>query len=282
MRPVRIFVDSTADLSPELLEKYHITLMPLYVTLGDTTYKDFVEVNATDIFDYCAKNKALPKTAAVSVSDYLDAFRPVVEDGYDIVHFTICSDMSSCYQNACLAAEQLGHVWVIDSRNLSTGIGQLALAAAELSEQGKSADEIFDEVSSLIPRLDVSFVLSSLDFLHKGGRCSGVAALGANVLKLKPCIEVSGGKMVVGKKYRGNYEKCVHEYIKDRLEGHTDIDLHRIFFTYTAVEPELIAALKKEIASYLPFEEILLTEAGSTISGHCGPCCLGILYLHKA
>ena len=281
MRPVRIFVDSTADIPSEIMKKYNITLMPLYVTLGDTTYKDVVEVNASDIFDYCEKNKTLPKTAAVSVSDYLDAFGPVVEEGSDIVHFTICSDMSSCYQNACLAAEQLGHIRVVDSRNLSSGIGLLAIAASEMAAAGKSSDEIFDEITSMIPQLDVSFVLNDLNYLYKGGRCSGVAALGANVLKLKPCIEVVNGKMGVGKKYRGSFEKCVHEYIKDRLEGKTNIDTHRMFFTYTAVDPSIVAALKKEIASYQPFEELLLSEAGSTISGHCGPCCLGILYLHK-
>ncbi|HPW00452.1 MAG TPA: DegV family protein [Oscillospiraceae bacterium] len=280
-RPIRIFTDSTADLSPELIEKFNITVLPLYITLGDRTYRDLVEINATDIFNHYHEYKELPKTAAVSVQDYIDAFSAAVADGFDVIHLTISSEFSACYQNARLAAEEVGHVWVVDSRNLSTGIGQLVLMAAELAARGHSAPLIADYVAKSVGRVDSSFVLSSLEFLYKGGRCSGVAALGANLLQLKPCIEVVNGKMAVGKKYRGNFEKCCEEYIADRLKDRDDIDLHRIFFTWTAVDPKLIHALEKKIRSYQPFKEVLVTEAGSTISGHCGPCCLGILYLHK-
>lgn len=281
MRTVRIFTDSTADLSPELIKKYNITVMPLYVTLGEKTYKDMLEVSAKDIFSFCSAGGELPKTAAVSIGDYVEAFKPVVEAGSSILHFTISSDFSACYQNAVLAAKDIGHIFVVDSRNLSTGIGQLVIMAAELAESGMAAEDIYQNVLAAVPRLDVSFVLNDLKYLYKGGRCSGVAALGANVLKLKPCIEVVDGKMQVGKKYRGAFEKCAEEYIKDRLSGKTDIDLHRIFLTWSGCDAKLIKKLAGVIKKCLPFEEVLITEAGSTISGHCGPGCLGVLYLHK-
>jgi DegV family protein with EDD domain len=280
-RPIRIFTDSTADLSPELIEKYSLTVLPLYITLGDRTYRDMVEITASDIFKHYEEYKELPKTSAVSVQDYTEAFSVAVAQGFDVIHFTISSEFSACYQNACLAAAEVGNVWVVDSRNLSTGIAQLVLMAAELAARGHSAPLIADYVAKSVDRVDTSFVLSSLEFLHKGGRCSGIAALGANLLQLKPCIEVVDGKMTVGKKYRGNFEKCCEEYLADRLKDRDDIDTHRIFFTWTAVDPKLLHSLEKKIRSYQPFKEVLVTEAGSTISGHCGPCCLGILYLHK-
>ena len=282
MRPIKIFVDSTADLSPELIEKYDLTVIPLYVTIGGRAYKDMYEISAKDIFDNYDKTKELPKTSAVSVTDYIEAFRPAVEEGFDIIHFAISSDFSACYQNACIAAEELGHVYPVDSRNLSTGIAQLALLAAEEAAKGETdAEHIAEYIRTVIPRVDVSFVLNNLEFLHKGGRCSGVAALGANLLKLKPCIEVVGGKMSVGKKYRGSFEKCAAEYVRDRIAGDDSIDLHRIFLTWSGCDRALIDSLKEDIKSYQNFEEVIDTEAGSTISGHCGPGCLGVLYIHK-
>ncbi len=281
MRKVKIYADSTADLPQYVIEKYGITVIPLYVTIGGETYHDGVDIFAKDIFDNFAKTKELPKTAAVTMADYVEVFSKDVNDGYDIIHFAICSEMSSCYHNACLAAEELGHIYPIDSKNLSTGIGLMAIAAAELAEKGEDAESIVEKINAMREKVDVSFLLGRLEFLHKGGRCSGVAALGANVLGLKPCIEVVDGKMTVGKKYRGNYDKCAAEYIKERLKDNDTVDLHRIFFTYTGISDELIETLVNDIKSYLPFEEVLISEAGSTISGHCGPGCLGILYCHK-
>ena len=255
MRPIKIFVDSTADLSPELIEKYDLTVIPLYVTIGGRAYKDMYEISAKDIFDNYDKTKELPKTSAVSVTDYIEAFRPAVEEGFDIIHFAISSDFSACYQNACIAAEELGHVYPVGSRNLSTGIAQLALLAAEEAAKGETdAEHIAEYIRTVIPRVDVSFVLNNLEFLHKGGRCSGVAALGANLLKLKPCIEVTDGKMGVGKKYRGSFEKCASEYIRDRLRDDDTVDLHRIFLTWSGCDRELIDSLKEEIKSYHNFE----------------------------
>ncbi|MBQ2796021.1 MAG: DegV family protein [Oscillospiraceae bacterium] len=281
IRPIKIISDSTADLPKELIEKYDIEVLPLLVTLGENSYKDGIEICAQDIFKYYEDNKILPKTSAVSVAEYTDAFSRWVEKGYDVIHFCISSSMSACYQNACIAAVELGHVWSIDSANLSSGIGLQVLLAAELAAKGESAEVIAREVNEAKSRVDASFILNQLEFLHKGGRCSGVAALGANLLKLKPCIEVVEGKMKVGKKYRGAYEKCALEYVRDRLEGNDNIDTRRIFLTWTGLDEKLIKEIHKEIKKYHKFDEIIVNEAGSTITGHCGPGTFGVLYYRK-
>lgn len=281
MRPIKILTDSTSDLSKELLEKYDIEVIPLTVTLGENSYKDGLEISAEDIFESYEKNKILPKTSAVSVAEYTEIFSGWVEKGYDIVHFTISSSMSACYQNACIAAVDVGHVWTIDSANLSTGIGLQVLMAAELAAEGESAEVISRQIAEAKTRVDASFILNQLEFLHKGGRCSGVAALGANLLKLKPCIGVEGGAMKVGKKYRGSFEKCALEYVKDKLDGNDNIDTRRIFLTWTGVDQKLLKEIEKEMKKYHKFGEILVTEAGSTVSGHCGPGTFGVLYFRK-
>lgn len=281
MRPIKIISDSTADLPKELIEKYDIEVLPLSVTLGENSYKDGLEISAQDIFKYYEETKGLPKTSAVSVLEYTEAFTPWVEKGYDIIHFTISSTMSSCYQNACIAAVELGHVWSIDSANLSSGIGLQVVLAAELAAKGESAEVIAKHIAEAKTRVDASFILNQLEFLHKGGRCSGVAALGANLLKLKPCIEVCEGSMKVGKKYRGAYEKCALEYVRDRLENNDNIDTKRIFLTWTGVDEKLIKEIAKEIKKCKKFDEIIINEAGSTITGHCGPGTFGVLYFRK-
>ena len=198
-----------------------------------------------------------------------------------MIHFTISSEMSSCFQNASLAASELDQVYVIDAENLSTGIGQLVLEAAIMARQGVAAEDIADHLNQLKKKLDVSFVLDTLEYLYKGGRCSGVAALGANLLSLKPCIEVADGKMRVGKKYRGNLEKCIEKYIRDRLADVDSLDLRRIFITHSNMDQAIVDRMQKVVEDCAPFQEILQTKAGCTISCHCGPNCIGILFFRK-
>ena len=279
---VYVSADSTCDLSRELVEKHGIGITPLYIVMGEESLKDGLECTPADIFAAVERTGQLCSTAAVSMADYMDFFGEKLKEYDEIVHFTISSEMSACYQNACLAAEDFaGRVCVVDSRNLSTGIGHLVLCAAELAAEGEGGAEIKAAVDEKKAKLNVSFVLETLNYIHKGGRCSAVAALGANLLGLRPCIEVRDGKMGVGKKYRGNLKKALSAYVRDRLADTETLDLSRIFVTHSAADDGIaqeVAALVKELA---PFEEVLITTAGSTISNHCGPNCLGILYYNK-
>ena len=280
-RRVKITADSTCDLSDALLRRYHVTLVPLYVSLGDRSYRDKFEISPAELYAYVDRTGILPKTSAVTVKDYVDLFTPYAIAGREVVHFTISSSMSACYQNAVNAAKELGNVRVIDSANLSTGIGQLVVRAAELAEEGLDADRIVGEIEALIPKVETSFIIDTLKYLHKGGRCSSVAALGANLLSLKPCIEVRNGAMGVGKKYRGSLEKCLAAYVADRLEGRTDIDCRRLFVTHSALPPHVAETVMKLAGKLLPFEEILETDANCTVCTHCGPGTLGIIFLTK-
>ena len=280
-RQVKITADSTCDLSDAVLEKYDIDLIPLYITLGEQSYRDKFEVAPESLYAYVDKTGHLPKTSAVPMKDYLDRFTPYKLAGRSVIHFTISSSMSACYQNAVYAAKQLGNVYVIDSANLSTGIGQLVMRAAELAQSGLDAERIVETVTQMIPKVETSFIIDTLKYLHKGGRCSAVAALGANLLSLKPCIEVRDGAMGVGKKYRGNLEKCLLSYVNDRLQNRTDIDPHRIFVTHSQLSPHLVSTVIKQVKKLVPFEEVIETDANCTVCTHCGPGTLGIVFLRK-
>lgn len=281
MKPIKITCDSTCDLTAELYEKYRVHPLPLEVNMGEASYRDGVDVSAEQIFEFVAKSGELPKTSAVSVGTYLDAFGEYVAAGCQVVHISLSSELSSSYQNACIAAEAVGDVFVVDSRSLSSGSGHLVLTAAELAQAGLSACEVAAALEDMKGRLDVSFVLQTLEYLRKGGRCSAVAAFGANVLKLRPEIQVTDGKMGVGRKYRGNAEKSILDYVRGRLEGRTDIQHDRIFVTHSGVEPEILEKVKALVKELQPFEEILETRAGCTISSHCGPGCLGVLFFRN-
>ena len=280
---IKISADSTCDLSPALIAQYGIDITPLYIVRGEETLRDGVDIVPEEIYDYVRKTGQLCHTAAVNVSDYITFFKTQLETHDAIIHFTISSDMSGCYQNACIAAQDFpGRVFPVDSRNLSTGIGHLVLDAAIMAAEGKlTAQEIVDVLNEKKAKLDVSFVLDTLEFLKAGGRCSAVAAFGANLLGLKPSIEVKDGGMGVGKKYRGNINKCYVQYIKDRLSGRDDIDTKRIFITDSGLSEEVRAELEEVVRSCQPFEEVHHTQAGCTVSQHCGPGCMGILYYHK-
>ncbi len=273
--------DSTCDLSPELKERYNIQILPLGVTLGGKTYKDGEEITPDEIYEHHAKTGELPKTTAANVGESMDFFTKFTEQGKAVIHFTISSSMSSTYSNACLAAAELDNVYVIDSKNLSTGNGLLVVSAAEMALKGMEAKAIAEEIEKLVPRVDASFVIDSLEYLHKGGRCSAVAMLGANLLKLKPCIEVKGGAMGVGKKYRGRYADVLKTYVAERLENIEDIELDRIFVTHAGCDDEIVNAVVEQVKKTAPFKEVFLTRAGCTISSHCGKDTLGVLFIRK-
>ena len=279
---IRISADSTCDLSPELIEKYDIRITPLYIVRDGQSLVDGKDITPDEIYAHVNSGGGMCSTAAVSVYDYEEFFRKELESADAVVHFHISGDMSACYQNACIAAAEVGNVYPVDARNLSTGIGLLVLEAAELAQKGElTAREIQQRMEQRRELLDVSFLVEQLGYLRKGGRCSSVAALGANMLSLRPCIQVKDGKMGVGKKYRGAYQKCLLQYVKERLEGRDDIDLHRIFITESGgFTPEEVAEVEAAVRSYQPFEEVLHTRAGCTVSSHCGPRTLGILYFH--
>lgn len=275
---IKITSDSTSDLGQELLRRYDVSVFPLAVAMGGRDYHDGVDITPDDIYRHVAAGGELPKTAAVNLAQYQDFWKDFSADYDAVIHLNISAEFSSCYQNACLAAESFDNVYVVDSRNLSTGHGLLVVKAAELAEQGEAAAEIVRVLRETVDKIDASFILDQLEYLKKGGRCSSVVALGANLLKLKPCIEVREGKMSVGKKYRGTYEKCLLEYITDRLEGRTDLELDRIFITHSGLDEALLKAAVNRVRELQPFREICVTVAGSTISSHCGPNTIGVLF----
>ena len=278
---IRISSDSTCDLSRDYLLTHQVELVPLYTFKGGKTFRDGVDITPADIFEHVAAGGDLCSTAANNVEDYHDVFSRLLEDCDAVIHITISLDFSSCYQNACVSAEDFpGKVFVVDSRNLSTGHGHVVCEAVKMAEAGElGPEEIAESLRELTSRVDASFLLDRLDYMVKGGRCSMVAALGANLLKLKPYIEVVDGKMRVGKKYRGSFEKCILEYVKDKLQGRDDLVLERIFITHTPVQAGLVEKVRAAIIQYAPFAEIIETEAGCTISCHCGPGTLGILFI---
>lgn len=274
--------DSTCDLSAELRERYNVSIIPLGVTLGDKTYFDGVDIVPDDIYAHHTKTGELPKTTAANVGDCIDYFKPFADAGKTVIHIALSAEFSSTYNNACLAASEFENVYVVDSRNLSTGNGLLVIAAAEMAQSGMEAAEIVEKLNALAPCVDASFVIDKLDYLHKGGRCSALAMLGANVLKLKPCIEVKNGKMGVGKKYRGKYSAVLKEYVAERLADTENIDLDRVFVTHAGVDSEIVNAVVEQVKEIAPFKEVFMTRAGCTISSHCGADTLGLLFVRKS
>ncbi len=274
--------DSTTDLGAELIERYNVKIIPLGVTLGDKTYRDGIDINPDDIYEHHRKTGELPKTTASNVGECIDFFNEVTADGSAVIHFTICSKMSSTYNNACLAAQEFEDVYVVDTFNLSTGGGLLVIAAAEMAKAGMPAEQIVEEIKKLVPCVDASFVIDNLEYLHKGGRCSALSVLGANLLKLKPCIEVKNGTMGVGKKYRGRYEDTLKQYVAERLADKDNIMLDRVFVTHAGCDPKIVEQVTEQVKQTLDFKEVFVTRAGCTISSHCGADTLGVLFIRKS
>jgi DegV family protein with EDD domain len=278
---IKILSDSTCDLYPEQLEKYNITLVPLTIIKDGKAYSDGVTITPAEIFAHVAAGGDLCTTTAMNAGEYADWFSKYAGDYDGVIHVNIGSSFSSSYQNACLAAEEFENVRVIDSQNLSTGQGLVVLKACELAKTCESLDDLKAQLDEFTQKVEASFLLDQLKYMVKGGRCSSVVALGANLLNLKPCIEVKDGKMSVVKKYRGNYAKCLASYVKDRLHDRDDLDRGTLFVTRTPVTDECLEAVKTAVDTYADFETIYWTEAGCTVSCHCGPGTLGVLFVRK-
>lgn len=278
---IKIISDSTCDLSAQMIADNDITITPLTVVKGDEQFKDGVTITPAEIFAHVAAGGDLCTTAANSIGEYADVFEKYCPEYDGVIVITLGSGFSACYQNACLAAEDFPNVRVVDSQNLTTGQGMVVLKACELAKNANDLDALAAELRAFTEKVEASFVVDKLDYLVKGGRCSSAAALGANLLNLKPCIEVKGGKMTVGKKYRGNYAKCLVNYAKERLEGREDIDTDTLFITRTVIDDDAYAAVVDAAKQNSSFEKLYETTAGCTISCHCGPGTLGIVFVRK-
>lgn len=278
---IKVLSDSTCDLPKELVEKYDITIIPLTVVKNGESFSDGVSITPAEIFDHVAAGGSLCSTSAINATEYAKYFAKYASDYDGVIHVNIGSEFSCSYQNAVLGAEEFENVCVIDSRNLSTGQGLVVLEACKLSESCSSLEEIREKLIAFTEKVEASFLLDRLDYMVKGGRCSSAAALGANLLSLKPCIEVKNGKMSVVKKYRGSYSKCLAAYVKDRLSNRDDLRWDTLFVTRTPVSNECLAAVSETVAQFNNFEETYWNEAGCTVSCHCGPGTLGVLFVRK-
>lgn len=280
---VLISADSTCDIGDELKNMHEISFYPFHVILDGVDYQDNVTIKPDEIFETYWKRKILPKTSAINVAEYVEYFRPMVEAGYEVIHLNLGGALSSAHQNCLLAAKELGNIYPIDSYNLSTGIGHLVLQACDMVKKGYFASDIVAELEQMRGNVHSSFILDTLEFMRAGGRCSSVVAIGASLLNLKPCIEVdnTSGAMSVGKKYRGNLDKVLVKYTKDKLAEYDQIDTKRIFITHSGIDKNYIDLVKETICETIQFDEIYTTRASCTISSHCGPNTLGILFMTK-
>lgn len=280
-KPVVITADSTCDLSQELKDRYQIHIIPLTILLGGESYLDGVEFSTEDIYTRYRGDGTLPKTSAPSIQQFIDFFTPFLEKGFEVVHLDISSELSVSFNNARLAAMELEGVYPVDSRMLSTGVGLLCLEGASCRDKGMSAADIAAHLESLTDKVDTSFVLDTLEFMWKGGRCSGVAALGANLLHLKPGLEMKDGKLGVYKKYRGGIQSVYRQYVKERL-ANKDIRPEHVFITDSGEVPqETLEELAAIVHEAVPGAQVHNTKAGCTVTSHCGPKTLGVLFLRK-
>lgn len=280
MKKIAISLDSACDLSKELIEKYDFKIIPFGVNLGDKFFYDG-EITPEEIFEYADNNKTLPKTNAVNEESFKEHFAKILNDYDAIIHFDISSEMSSAYQNAVNASKNFKNVYVVDSRTLSTAISLEAIYAKKLTETMDDPAKIVELVKKRIPAVQASFVIERLDYLYKGGRCSGLALLGANLLKIRPEIEVLNGNMKNTEKFRGKMADCVTKYCRATLEKYNHPDKSVIFITHSVADKELVDAAKAVVSEY-GFENVYETTAGCTVSSHCGKNTLGILYINDA
>ena len=282
---VKILSDSTCDLSQELLDKYHINILPLHVLLGEKDHKDGIDITPDEIFQWSDVNKTTPKTAAPTIEDAVECMRPLLQDGSELLCFAISGSMSASLNVMRLAGEELEaqeRVFPFDSQNLSTGIGLLVIEAACMVQEGMETKEIVQRLKELRPKVRSSFVVDTLTYLHRGGRCSGMAALAGGMLKLHPKIVVMEGKMDVSKKYRGSLPKVVKAYTQDLEEQLKKARPERVFITHSGCDPKIVKEVECYLRSLSVFQEILETRAQGVISSHCGPGTLGVLFIEDA
>ena len=281
MAKIILTSDSTSDLSLELKDKLNLHIVPLIVNIEGKEHKDGVDIDSDFIYDSVARTGVLPKTAALSIGEFTEFFNSVRESEDDIIlHFSISSGFSSSYQNSVLAASDMKNVYAFDSFNLSTGIGLQILEADRLIKEGLDIEDIIMRLQEYKERVDASFIIDKLDYLQKGGRCSAVTGLVANLLHLKPCIEVIDGKMGVGKKYRGNFERVLSQYVNDKLTS-GEFETEEVFVTHAGVDMDIVNTVVEKVKSYNIFKNVYVTRAGATISSHCGRNTLGVLFVKK-
>lgn len=278
---IKITADSTCDLSREIVERYNVGIVPLHVIMDGKSYSDGVDVTPEDIFAHVAKTGVLPTTAAPSVEEYINYFQPLLKEYDAVIHINISSKASSSYDNALAAAKEVkGKVYPVDSYALSTGQGLLVLKACDLAAEGKKPKEIVDILNGLRANVNTSFVPDALDYLHKGGRCSLAALMGAKVLKLHPMIDMKDGKLYAKKKYIGGIERCLKNYVAELASEYRHYDKTRCFITHSSCEKELVDKIKEQVQSLFSFDEILETVAGCVVTGHCGKNTLGVLFIY--
>ena len=279
---VKVISDSTCDLTKELLEEYNISILPLHVMLGEQDLLDGVTVTPDDIYKWADENKTTPKTSAPSIEDAIDILKPHLDNGDEIIYFSISKEMSTSINVINLAVDELeatDRVFVIDSANLSTGVGHLVLEAAIMSKEGIAAKDIAAKVEELKPRVRASFVVDTLTYLHRGGRCGSVAALAGGVLKLHPKIVVENGKMSATKKYRGKMDSVILSYAKDMEEDYRNAKTDRVFITHSGCDDKILESVRSYLEELNIFKEIIITRAGGVISSHCGYGTVGVLYI---
>ncbi len=283
MRKVRIITDSTNDLSTEILQEYEISIVPLYVDFGEESYKDGQELTTDRLFQMVDEKGILPKTSAPSPYDFTEVYKEYINQEFDIVMITISSEISSTYQNAVLAASEFPpeRIWVVDSRSLSTGIGILVMAAGDCVRNGMRAKEVAETIREMTTRVNVSFVIDTLEYLYKGGRCNVVENLIGSMLKIRPIIGLADGKMIVKDKVRGEKNRALDKMVRELLQKNDSIDLSRVLITSSQGSEEEVSYLKNYLKNELPTTSIYTTSAGCVISSHCGLKTVGLIYLRK-
>ncbi len=277
---VKITADSACDMPKDLIEKNNISIIPFSIIMGDNEYKDGISVTPEELIAYAKNNKELPKTSAINQMEYEEFFNEFLDGDTQIVHFSLSSGISVTFTNAQNAAKEVGNTFVVDGKSLSTGTSLLILKACEMAKEGKSAEEIYSAMLKLVEKVQASFVVEKVDFLRKGGRCSMLAALGANLLKIKPTLILKNGKIVSDKKFIGKQEEVIKKYVAYILEKFPNPDLTRVFVTHSP-SPASYAEIAKDALKDVGFKEVIEANAGATISTHCGEGTLGILYLYN-